>query len=235
MVQAIKVDEIEKYLGKPVNDPYGRRYGYVISFYSDSDGYVTALEISVGDMEYREIPIDRFIFNNGEIVIMPEWEYQAKLIESRLDRLRKRISALNELYAKKEIPKHAFEGYKKTVEDELIKTKEDARKICELLKKRMSELDNMMVELEKSITSLKMLYLAGEIDDKSYKTASDQIRKYLEIVIAEKDSVKKHLELIDKLEKQPVDVGVKITQETSISSEQEVKENQSIPVVVLET
>ena len=40
----LTVEAIENYLGKPVNDPYGRRVGYIVSFYSDPDGRVTALE-----------------------------------------------------------------------------------------------------------------------------------------------------------------------------------------------
>lgn len=226
----IRVEDVEKYLGKPVNDPYGRRIGFIIGFYSDPDGNVTSFEISIGDQEFKEMGIDRFELNNGDIVLVPEWEYEVKKIENRLERLRKRVIALNELYAKKEIPKHAYEKFKKNIENELIKTKEDARNIREVLKKRLNVLEDTIVELEKTITSLKMNYIAGEIPEKAYKTAVDQVRKYLDLVQAEKESVKKHLEKIESLEKQPIDIAIK-TAEDKI----EAPASQGIPVVVVET
>lgn len=226
----IKVEEVEKYLGKPLSDPYGRRIGYIIGFYSDSDGNVTSLEISIGDYEFREINIDRFDLNNGDIVLIPEWEYDVKIIENRLERLRKRVIALNELYAKKEIPKHSYEKFKKNIENELLKTKEDARNIREVLKKRLNILEDTIVELEKTMTSLKMNYIAGEIPEKAYKTAADQIRKYLDLTQMEKESVKKHIERVELLEKQPIDIGVKTSEEKI-----EIPSTQGIPVVVVES
>ncbi len=232
MVHVIKVDEIEDYLGKPVNDPYGRRVGYIIGFYSNSDGNVTSLEISIGDFEFKEISIDRFEFDNGDVILIPEWEYEAKKIENRLERLRKRVVALNELYAKKEIPRHAYEKFKKKIDNELIKTKEDARSVREILKKRLNELEDIILELEKTLTSLKVSYLAGEIPEKAYKVAVDQIRKHIDFTQMEKENVKKHIETIEKLEKQPIDIGVK-TPESTV--EPIPNENQTLPVVVLET
>ncbi len=228
----LRIEDIEDYLGKPVNDPYGRRVGYIVGFYSDSDGNVTGLETSFGDFVFKEISIDRFRFENGDIILIPEWEYEAKKIENRLERLRKRITALKELYSKKEIPRYAYEEYKKKLETELIKAKEEAREVKNLLRKRMHELDDIIVELEKTMTSLKVSYLASEIPEKAYKIAADQIRKHLEFSQIEKESVKKHIDKIDSLEKQPIDIGVK----PKDTSDQGIPvQNQSLPVVVLET
>ncbi|MEM1675055.1 MAG: CdvA-like protein [Desulfurococcaceae archaeon] len=226
----IRIEDVEKYIGKPVNDPYGRRIGYVIGFYSDPDGNVISLEISLGDYEFKEIKVDRFELNNGDLILLPEWEYEVKIIENRLERLRKRIIALNELYAKKEIPKHSYEKYRKTVENELLKTKEDAKNIREVLKKRLNTLDDTIIELEKTMTGLKMCYISGEIPEKAYKTAVDQIRKYIELTQMEKESVKKHLDKIESLEKQPIDIGLKTSEEKV-----EAPSSQGIPVVVVES
>lgn len=226
----IRIEDVEKYIGKPVNDPYGRRIGYVIGFYSDPDGNVISLEISLGDYEFKEIKVDRFELNNGDLILLPEWEYEVKIIENRLERLRKRIIALNELYAKKEIPKHSYEKYRKIVENELLKTKEDAKNIREVLKKRLNTLDDTIIELEKTMTGLKMCYISGEIPEKAYKTAVDQIRKYIELTQMEKESVKKHLDKIESLEKQPIDIGLKTSEEKV-----EAPSTQGIPVVVVES
>jgi flagellar hook-basal body complex protein FliE len=227
----LKVEDIENYLGKPVNDPYGRRVGHIVSFYSDPDGNVVALEISFGDFEFKEVSIDRFNFDSGEIILVPEWEYEAKKIENRLERLKKRVTALEDLYAKKEIPRHTYEVFKKKLDEALVNAKEESKKVKDLLKKRQYELEDIILELEKAMTSLKVSYIAGEVPDKAYKTAADQIRKHIEHAQLEKESVKKHLEKIEVLETQPVDIGVS----TNTSEEKAPEQNQSLPVVVLES
>lgn len=223
----IRVENVENYLGKPVYDPYGRRVGYVIGFYADQDGRVYSLEVSVGDFEFKEIPIDRFDVNNDGLILRPEWEHNAIIVENRIERIKKRISALNELYSKKEIPLHAYESNKKILENELMKVKEEAKNVREMMKKRMTELENIITELERTLASLRIFYLAKELSERSYKEASDYIRKQLEVAIREKENVKKHIERIDALEKQPIDIG-----STQTDVQQQV---QPLPVVVLET
>ncbi|OYT38750.1 MAG: hypothetical protein B6U89_05345, partial [Desulfurococcales archaeon ex4484_58] len=195
------------------------------------DGNITSLEISIGDFVFKEIVIERFGFENGDIILTPEWEFEAKKIENRLERLRKRIMALEELYAKKEVPRHAYEKYKKKLDSSLIKAKEDARNIKDMLKKKLLELEDTILELEKTMTSLKVSYLAGEIPEKAYKVAADQIRKHIEFSQMEKENIKKHIDKIESLEKQPIDIGIKPKEEPSEIPSQ----NQSLPVVVLET
>lgn len=223
----IRVESVEGYLGKPVYDPYGRRVGYVIGFYADKDGKVYSFEISIGDFEFKEVPIDRFDVNNDGLVLTPEWEYNATVVENRIERIKKRISALNELYSKKEIPLHAYESNKKTLENELVKVKDEAKNVREMMRKRLSELETVIMELERTLAGLRIFYLARELSERSYKEAADHIKRQLEVAVREKESVKKHIEKIEALEKQPIDIGV-----TQNETQQQV---QPVPVVVLET
>lgn len=228
-MMGVKVENIDEFLGKPVNDPYGRRIGYLISFYSDSDGNVTSLEVSIGDFEFKQFPIDRFRFENGSIILLSEWEYNAVLTENRLERLKKRIAALEQLKTNNEVPKHAYEEYKKKLDEMLIKIKEDAKAVKDMLRKRLYEIEDIVVELEKCMTNLKVSYMGGEIPEKSYKMAIDLVRKNMDVVMLEKESVKRHLERIEALETRPEDVIVK-KEEGGITQESK----QPMQVVVLE-
>ncbi len=225
----VYVEKVEKYLGQPVKDPYGRVVGHLISFYSDSDGVVTDLEISFGEVAFKQVPIERFKFTSEGIVLIPEWRHEAEKVAKRLERLKKRLHAIEELYAKKEIPRHAYEAFKKKLEDSLSKAKNDAKRVKEALKKKAHELEDTIMELEKAFTSIKMSYIAGEISEKTYKAAADQLRRHLEYADREKEDVKKYIDRIDKLEKQPVHVP-------SVSSEatEEIPQSQPLPVVVIE-
>lgn len=208
------VGDVEKYLGRIVRDPYGRSIGHLVSFYSDSDGYVTSLEVSFGDTVFKEIDAERFRLGSDGVVLEPEWLYMARMIEKRLGILRRRREAVEELYSKKEIQRHAYELYKKRFEDELVKAKEEARRVKTVLVKRRNELEDTIVELERAISYIKISYIAGEISEKTYKNAVDQLRKHLESALQEKSDVSKHLEKIEALESKPlltpgrVDVGV---------------------------
>ncbi len=227
----IVVDQIDEYLGKPVVDPYGRRLGYVIGFYSDADGKVRSLEVSLGDVEFKQVDIERFRFENGNIVLVPEWEFMAVQLENRILRLKKRIAALEELNARKDLPKHAYDSFKKSLDESLMKVKEDAKNVKEMLRKRIHELEDTILELEKAMTSIKVSYLSGEIPEKAYKAASEQIRRHLESCEMEKESVKQHLDKIEALESQPVDLSIKTT---PVPQPQQQPSGQPMPVVVIE-
>ncbi|MEM4757325.1 MAG: CdvA-like protein [Desulfurococcaceae archaeon] len=229
---SLSVDKVGEYLGKPVNDPYGRRVGYVIGFYSDSDGNVLSFEVSFGDNDFKQISIDRFRFEEGNIILIPEWEYNAIMVDNRLKRIKSRLAALDELYARKEIPAHAYEEYKKKLDENLVKVKEEVKNTKEMLRKRIHDIEDQIVEVEKAMTFLKVSYISGEIYEKPYKTAMDLLRKSLEILSNEKDSVKKHLDRIEALESMPI--SVMAPGQVGKQPESQLPVKQPMQVVVLE-
>ncbi len=227
----VSVETVEKYLGQAVKDPYGRVVGHLISFYSNSDGYVTDLEVCFGETSFKQVNVDRFEFTGEGVTLIPEWQYEAEKTAQRLERLKKRLHALEDLYSKKEIPRHAYDLFKKRLEEELMKAKEEARKVKEMLKTKIHELEDTIVELEKAFTSIKMSYIAGEVSDKTYKAAAEQLRKHIEYAVDEKDDVKKFMEKIEKLENQPIDMSPV----TPPSKTEEIpSQTQPLPVVVIE-
>lgn len=226
---SLKVGRVDEYLGQPISDPYGRKLGYIIGFYSNPDGNITSFEVSIGDNEFRELPVDRFKFEGNSIVVLPEWEYNAVVLERRIETLKRRIAALEELNSRKEIPSHAYESFKKRLEESLIALSNESKNIKEMLVKRIHEIEDQIVELEKAITAVKMSYISGEINEKSYKLAMEHLRRNMDILVKEKESVKKHLDKIESLEALPA--STLVPQPVT-----ESKENpQPIPVVVVES
>ncbi|MEM3989265.1 MAG: CdvA-like protein [Desulfurococcaceae archaeon] len=223
---SVAVDKVEKYLGQPIKDPYGRVIGTLISFYSDSDGNVTELEVCFNDSTFKKLSIDMFKLTSEAVLLLPAWRYNAETVCRRLEKLKKRMHAIEDLYSKKEVPRHAYEVFKKKIDEELSKVKEDARKVKEEMNRRLADLEDEMVELERAFTAVKISYIAGEVSEKAYKAAADQIRKYMEIVSEEKNEVKKYVERIDRLESEPVVPPIK-TPEPAQSTQQPV------PVVVV--
>ncbi|MEM4101113.1 MAG: CdvA-like protein [Desulfurococcaceae archaeon] len=217
-------------LGKPVVDPYGRRLGYVVSIYSNADGKVTSLEVNYNDVEYKEIPIERFNITAEAVVLIPDHEYKALIVENRLKIIKSRLASLEDLYAKKEVPTHAYEAFKKKLESEIVSVKAMSKEVKDSLRKRIHEVEDQIAEVEKAMAALKTSYLAGEIPEKPYLLAVDIMKKSLEILLKEKESLKKHLDLIESLEVIPLSPAVGLaTQESKGQSE-----DQPMQVVVVE-
>jgi len=76
------IETIGECLGKPVVDPYGRRLGYIVSYYSDADGRIKGLEININDVEYREVSIERIQVGQSGIILIPEYEYDAIVVKT---------------------------------------------------------------------------------------------------------------------------------------------------------
>lgn len=224
------VSKIVDVLGKPVTDPYGRRLGYAVSIFSNADGKVVSLEVNYNDLEHREIPIERFNITPDAVVLIPEHEFKALLVENRLKIIKGRLASLEDLYAKKEIPTHAYEAFKKKLESEIVNIKNMSKEVKDALRRRIHEVEDQIAEVEKAIASLKTSYLAGEIPEKPYLTAVNIMKRSLEILLKEKDALKKHLDLIESLEAMPITsaVGLTVQERTGQS------ETQPVQVVVVE-
>lgn len=230
---SLKVDRVEEYLGQSISDPYGRKVGHIIGFYSDPDGNITSFEVSFGDSYYREIPVDMFKFDSNGIVMLPEWEYEAVKIERRLETVKKRLAALEELYGRKEIPQHSYEVFKKRLTDAIAKLSEESKKVKEELRKRIHDIEDQIVEIERAMTAVKMSYIGGEITEKPYRLAMEHLRRNLDILTREKESVKKHIDRIEALESIPSQAL--ISAPSAPAAEEAAPQSQPMNVVVLES
>ncbi len=202
------VETLDKYIGQKIKDPYNRTVGTLASIYSDVDGTVTAVEVLFGDIEFKTVEVGRLTIRNGELILLPKWKYIAMKVIDRLERARRRAKALEDLYAKGEIPKHAYEEFKNKVLRDLEKLKIEAKEAKDIIRKRMHELEDQIVQIEKALTALKMSYIAGEISERGYKPAADTLRQSRDRDLEEKNEAKKILETIQKLETADMEVSL---------------------------
>ncbi len=199
---ALTIENVASYLGQPVYDIYGRKIGVIVSVYSDVDGTVTALEVMTNDAVYETIPAERFEYDSDGLKLLPEWLVNAKKVEKKLDVLRKRVRALEELHKKGEVPEHAYKELKDKLWREFEKVKADAKALKEALRKRSYELENFVLHIEKAMTHLMVSYTAGEIPEQGFKNSMDMLRYAKQAAIAEKKAIEEHVALITKLERE---------------------------------
>ncbi|HWQ17102.1 MAG TPA: CdvA-like protein [Sulfolobales archaeon] len=200
----VSIDEIEKHLGSKVRDPYGRILGVLSSIYSDVDGSVTGIEIMREDGYLSYIPSERVNVSPETLIVLPEWRVEAIKVEQQLDRARKRARALEELFSSKEMGSQAYEEMKKSLEATLSRLREKAKSVRNTLRKRLGELEDEILHIDKAINHLKLGYTSGEIGEQRFKTSIEGLRGSKARAVDEKSDIEKHLELLEKLENEAI-------------------------------
>ena len=198
----LTIENVASYLGQPIYDIYGRKVGILVSVYSDVDGTVTALEIMTNDAIYETIPAERFEHDSDGLKLLPEWLVNAKRVEKKLDVVRKRVRALEELHKKGEVPEHAYKELKERLWREFEKVKSDAKTLKDVLRKRSYELENFVLHIEKAMTHLMVSYTAGEIPEQGFRNSMDMLRYAKQAAQTEKKAIEEHISLISKLERE---------------------------------
>lgn len=196
----ITLDQVDKYVGQLIKDEYGRVVGRLVATFGNVSGDVETLEIAINDATYENVSVSRIKLTPDGPVVMSEWKVLAIEVENKLDRVKRRLRATEELFRKASIPAHAYEELKKKLDSEFRMLKEEVGKIKEVLRKRASELEDLIIRLEKDLTNMQILYMGNEISDQAYKAASELLRNNKAKALDEKRDVEKHLELITKLE-----------------------------------
>ncbi|ADM28322.1 conserved hypothetical protein [Ignisphaera aggregans DSM 17230] len=200
----MNIENVANYLGQTITDIYGRKIGVITSIYSDVDGKVTSVEIMTNDAIYETIPAERLELGVDGLKLLPEWLVAARALERKLDVLRKRIKAMEELYKKGQIPTHAYREIKEKLSKELDKAKVDVKNLKEVLRKRTYELENFVIHIEKALTHLLISYTSGELPENGFKISSDFMKFARQMALDEKKDIDKHMALIEKLEQELV-------------------------------
>ncbi|NAZ12846.1 MAG: hypothetical protein GU359_01670 [Desulfurococcales archaeon] len=212
----VSIEEVEKYLGSKITDPYGRVVGVLSSIYSDVDGNVSGVEVVSEDYSIKYVGSERLVISHDGLIILPEWKVEALKVEAQLDRARKRARAIEDLYLNKEISSQAYEEMKKQIEATLSRLKEKAKQVRSVLRKRLGEVEDEILHVDKAMNHLKLVYTSGEISEQRFKQSIDMLRSSKNKFIEEKKDLEKHIELIEKLETE-ISAPVKQPQITTIS------------------
>ena len=196
-------ESLVKSVGQLIKDVYGREIGYIVSVNTEVDGSVTEVAIA-RDSTIMVVDPSRFKLEGDTLVIIPEWKAETQKVTSSLDKIRRKLKALEELYNRGEIDRSDYEEMKRKFNSESNKLKESVSKLKSTLKNRLSEIDEQLMKIERTLISLKIGYLSAEIDERAYKSSLEQLKKIKESYIQEKDDIRKTLDKLDSIDKENV-------------------------------
>jgi hypothetical protein len=200
MIMPITLEEIRRFLGRSLQDPYGRTYGKVVGISANLKDEVTGVGIEVGNGEFVQCPGDRVSINADTLVLAPTWKVEAEEFRKEFDVVTRRLRALDELFSVGDIQKDVYEELRKQHEDAINELKSKRIQIMDTLSHRTGTLNTQLRQLQTHLAGNKMFHASGEFDDQSYKAASDAIDTGLVRATAERKEVESIFGYLSKLD-----------------------------------
>src|SRR5213593_1874692 len=200
----ITLDQVRRFLGRPLQDPYGRAYGKVVGISANLRDEIIAVGVEVGNGEFVQCPGDRLSISTDSLVLLPAWKQEADDFRKEFEIVTRRLKALDELFSVGDIQRDVYEDLRKQHEDAINQLKAKRAEILETLSQRTGTLTTQLRQLQTHLAGNKMLHASGEFDDLSYKAASEAIDTGLIRAMAEKKEVDSISSYLGKLETNPI-------------------------------
>jgi len=183
------MDDVRKFIGKTVKDPYGKDLGKLVGVASNIKSEISSVSIELPNGDYENFPSKQLSINGEAMTLLHDLSVEADELIRELDLLRRRDRALNELLAGGDVDETTYKQLKeqfRQAKDELLKTSETA---VEKLAGRIQRLDEQIKSIQSLIANNKMHYTSGEIGEDAYSLANESIQNGLRHVSSERKSI----------------------------------------------
>ena len=174
------------YIGKPVQDEYGRQVGKIASFAVTPTGKVNGVFVEHGDGEFLRYPSDQFKMEGDEITLTPTIKLKVKALCDEIPLIWRKDQALSELVDKKKIPSEMFAELHKNFEGALNQLKADAQANLDGIDKQIAKCNTQIRELNSALIHIEIEREIGRIDDGAYETALQMVQDGLRKINSEK-------------------------------------------------
>jgi CdvA-like coiled-coil domain len=174
---SMQSSEAVGFLGKTVEDLYGRNVGVVVGFSLKTNGDVESVGLDQGSGSFAEVKGSRLLLHEQSLIVIPMWKADVTRIAGETGVLRKRISALRELErdstesgADSSVQ---YEQLRAQYEARIAKTEESSEKLLQEMKGRMQEIDRQDETIAKFLVNVNIQFRSGEISEASFGAISD--------------------------------------------------------------
>src|SRR5207249_2260891 len=101
----ITLEQVRRFLGRTLQDPYGRAFGKVVGISANLRDEVTGVGIEEGNGEFLQCPGDRVTITGDSLILAPAWKVEAEEFRKEFDIVTRRLRALDELFSVGDIQK----------------------------------------------------------------------------------------------------------------------------------
>jgi hypothetical protein len=185
----VVVEEIGKFLGKPIEDAMGRPIGRLVGLTADIKDEVTAIQVAENSGEVTHYPINFVKMFDTHAVLLQTWRVEAEDLRREYDIIRRRSQALDLLLKDGDIDQDEYKQLRGSYEELTKKISDKRETLLDTLRSVESKLEQQIRDLQTALTNNKMLYTSSEIDEQTYHVVTESIRSTLEIARKERKDV----------------------------------------------
>jgi len=157
------------FLGRPIEDLYGRQVGVVVGFSLKTDGDIDSLGVDEGSGSFREIASGRLIVYDRALVVVPAWKVELMRTTEQKEVLRKRLLALDEMGGEAERgAKAQLDQLRIQYRSRLVKLQESCERLLQDIDSRMDEIAQQDEAVARFLIEVKVQFGSGEIDEESF-------------------------------------------------------------------
>lgn len=159
------------FLGKAVEDFYGRNVGVVVGFSLKTNGDVESVGLDQGSGSFAEVKASRLLLHEQSLIVVPMWKADVTRITGETGVLRKRISALREL--ERDDPSGQYAQLLAQYEARVAKTEESSEKLLQEMRSRIGEIDQQDEAIARFLINVNIQFRSGEIGEASFGAIND--------------------------------------------------------------
>lgn len=192
----MRAETIGNMIGRPVKDTYGRFVGSVVGFSVGTSEELQSVGVDEGSGEFREYPSRRIVSTEEGFVLVPVWKVDFEQLTKEIEHVRSRAKALKELVNEGEIPKELYEEMFKNYNADAGRITDSYKALTQKMTERIGQLDQQKDSLERFLANVKVQFRAGEIDEGTYRAASDRCQTMRERNVQEREDLERTLKYV---------------------------------------
>jgi len=177
------------YIGKPVEDEYGRQVGRIASFSVAPNGRINGVFVEHGDGEFFRYSSNQLKTDDNGVVLLSRMKLRVRALCDEIPLIWRKDQALSELLEKKKIPSEMFNDLHKNFENALNQMRSDGKTTLENVNRHVAKCAQQVKELQSATVYLELEREIGKIDEKTYQTATEMIQGGLKWTNAEKSDL----------------------------------------------
>jgi hypothetical protein len=186
---SVRVETLQKLVGRPVRDIYARFSGTVVGLSFDTNGQPRSIGIDHGSGFFIEYPSNRIIFEGENIILVPSWRVDVDRLRREITAMRKRIQALEDLAREGEVVPTAYDELRNQYNGRVSELQQTYNSLTGTLQQRVEELEGRREMLARFLGNVKVQFRTGEIDESTYRVAGQYIETMLERDNKEKEDI----------------------------------------------
>lgn len=171
---------LQKIVGRPLRDIYGRFVGSVVGLSFDTNGQPKSVGVDHGNGFFAEYPNSRIVFDSETLVVIPSWKVDTDKLRREIALIQKRAQALEELVKEGEVTQVAYDDLYKQYTTHIRELQEAYSALTGTLRQRIDEIETRREALEKFLGGMKVQYRTGEVDEGTYKVAAQYMQTMME-------------------------------------------------------